>query len=93
MKMLSRSNYYRAENEADKGITNTPKLVYKPRECRCGMKAEIKIVESKKVSKGELYFICPKPYTERCGLFNWCLPKRWQSIENIGVGQLAYLTM
>ncbi|KAH7863280.1 hypothetical protein Vadar_015648 [Vaccinium darrowii] len=84
--MLSRNSYYyQAENEADKGITSTLKLVYKPRVCRCGMGAEIKIVESEKASKVELYFRCPKPHRERCGFFNWCLPEGWSNIGNSGV--------
>ena len=79
--MLSRNSYYyQAENEADKSITNTPKLMYKPRVCRCGMGAEIKIVESEKASKGELYFRCPKSHRERCGFFNWCLPEGWGKV-------------
>ncbi|KAH7852527.1 hypothetical protein Vadar_026004 [Vaccinium darrowii] len=84
--MSSRNSYYyQAENEANKGITSTPKLVYKPRVCRCGLGAEIKIIESKKASKGKLYFRCPKPHRERCGFFNWCLPEGWGNIANSGV--------
>ncbi|KAI8535961.1 hypothetical protein RHMOL_Rhmol10G0217300 [Rhododendron molle] len=39
--MSSSSSYYKGK----KGVNNTPKLVYIPMECRCGTRAEIKIVE------------------------------------------------
>ncbi|KAH7867452.1 hypothetical protein Vadar_033631 [Vaccinium darrowii] len=82
---LRNSYYYQAENEADKGITSTPKLVYKPSVCRCGLGAKIKIVESEKASKGELYFRCPKLHRKRCGFFNWCLPEGWGNVGKSGV--------
>ncbi|KAI8531270.1 hypothetical protein RHMOL_Rhmol11G0123400 [Rhododendron molle] len=43
--MSSSYSYYRGKNEAKQGVNNTPKLVYIPMECHCGMRTEIKIVE------------------------------------------------
>ncbi|KAG5532081.1 hypothetical protein RHGRI_026631 [Rhododendron griersonianum] len=82
--MSSSSSYYRGKNEAKKGVNNTPKLVYIPMECRCGMRAEIKIVEVNPDTRGELYYSCCKPVRERCGFFKWCRPVGWPSIGNIG---------
>ncbi|KAG5536136.1 hypothetical protein RHGRI_023802 [Rhododendron griersonianum] len=82
--MSSSSSYYRAESETKKGVTNTPKLLYKPRDCYCGLRAEIKVVEKSEKSKGELYFICPKERAARCGFFDWCLPVEWTSSGKIG---------
>ncbi|KAG5539960.1 hypothetical protein RHGRI_020257 [Rhododendron griersonianum] len=82
--MSSSRSYYRGKNEAKKGVNNTSKLVYIPMECRCGMGAEIKIVEVNPDTKGELYYSCCKPVRDRCGFFKWCLPVGWPSIGNIG---------
>ncbi|KAG5531213.1 hypothetical protein RHGRI_025985 [Rhododendron griersonianum] len=81
--MSSNSSYYRGKNEAKKGVKNTPKLVYILMESRCGMKAEIKIVEVNPDTRGELYYSCCKPVRERCGFFKWCLPVGWPTIGNI----------
>ncbi|KAI8573947.1 hypothetical protein RHMOL_Rhmol01G0315800 [Rhododendron molle] len=43
--MSSSNSYYKEKKEAKKGVNNTPKLVYMPMEFRCGIRAEIKIVE------------------------------------------------
>ncbi|KAI8560269.1 hypothetical protein RHMOL_Rhmol04G0242500 [Rhododendron molle] len=51
--MSSSSSYYRDKNEAKKGVNNTPKLMYIPMECRCGMKAEIQIVKLKPLALEE----------------------------------------
>ncbi|KAE9462775.1 hypothetical protein C3L33_05325, partial [Rhododendron williamsianum] len=69
--MSSSSSYYRGKNEAKKGVNNTQKLVYIPMECRCGMRAEIKIVEVNPDTRGELYYSCCKPVRERCGVYLW----------------------
>ncbi|KAI8573486.1 hypothetical protein RHMOL_Rhmol01G0281300 [Rhododendron molle] len=82
--MSSSSNYYRAESETKKGVTNTPKLLYKPRDCYCETRAEIKVVEKSEKSKGELYYICRKERAARCGFFDWCLPVEWTSTSKIG---------
>ncbi|KAG5544501.1 hypothetical protein RHGRI_017054 [Rhododendron griersonianum] len=72
------------QRETKKGVTNTPKLLYKPRDCYCGTRAEIKVVEKSEKSKGELYFICRKERAARCGFFDWCLPVEWTSSSKIG---------
>ncbi|KAG5541369.1 hypothetical protein RHGRI_021264 [Rhododendron griersonianum] len=82
--MSSSSSYYRAESETKKGVTNTPKFLYKPRDCYCGTMAEIKVVEKSEKLKGELYFICRKKRAARCGFFDWCLPLEWTSSNKIG---------
>ncbi|KAF7130795.1 hypothetical protein RHSIM_Rhsim10G0147000 [Rhododendron simsii] len=82
--MSSSSSYYRAESETKKGVTNTPKLLYKPRDCYCGTRADIKVVEKSEKSKGELYFICRKERSARCGFFDWCLPVEWTSSSKFG---------
>ncbi|KAF7143510.1 hypothetical protein RHSIM_Rhsim05G0157900 [Rhododendron simsii] len=82
--MSSSSSYYRAESETKKGVTNTPKLLYNPRDCYCGTRAEIKVVEKSEKSKGELYFICRKERAARCGFFDWCLPVEWTSSSKLG---------
>ncbi|KAI8547692.1 hypothetical protein RHMOL_Rhmol07G0216000 [Rhododendron molle] len=56
--MSSSSSYYRGKNEAKKGVNNTLKLMYIPMDCRCGMRAEIKIVEVNPDTMGELYYSC-----------------------------------
>ncbi|XP_058221374.1 uncharacterized protein LOC131331449 [Rhododendron vialii] len=82
--MSSSNSYYRAESETKKGVTNTPKLLYKPRNCYCGTRVEIKVVEKSEKSKGELYFICRKERAARCGFFDWCLLVEWTSSGQIG---------
>ncbi|KAF7127248.1 hypothetical protein RHSIM_Rhsim11G0045400 [Rhododendron simsii] len=82
--MSSSTSYYRVESETKKGVTNTPKLLYKPRVCYCRTRAEIKVVEKSEKSKGELYFICCKERATRCGFFDWCLPVEWTSSSKIG---------
>ncbi|XP_058182451.1 uncharacterized protein LOC131300567 [Rhododendron vialii] len=82
--MSSSSSYYKGKNEVKKGVNNTQKLVYIPMECRCGMRAEIKIVEVNPDTRGELYYSCYKPVREMCGFFKGCLPVGWPTIGNIG---------
>ncbi|KAI8524858.1 hypothetical protein RHMOL_Rhmol13G0182100 [Rhododendron molle] len=82
--MSSSSSYYRAKSETKKGVINTPKPLYKPIDCYCGTRVEIKVVEKSEKSKGELYFICRKERAARCGFFDWCLPVEWTSSSKIG---------
>lgn len=39
--------------------------------CYCKQKAEVKIVDSDKPSKGKLYFVCQR---RECGFWAWCVP-------------------
>ncbi|KAG5544093.1 hypothetical protein RHGRI_016739 [Rhododendron griersonianum] len=46
---------------------------YAYRLCNCGRKADLKIVDSKKPSKGQLYWVCEKR-PHGCEFWAWCKP-------------------
>ncbi|GMP64109.1 hypothetical protein CsSME_00025540 [Camellia sinensis var. sinensis] len=51
-------------------------LRFMSKKCRCGKKAAITIVESKKSLKGRLYYVCEKVGLRGCDFWAWCNPIR-----------------
>ncbi|KAI8003297.1 hypothetical protein LOK49_LG08G01841 [Camellia lanceoleosa] len=49
-------------------------LRFMSKKCCCGKKAAIRIVESKKPSKGRLYYVCEKAGLGGCDFRAWCNP-------------------
>ncbi|KAI8526602.1 hypothetical protein RHMOL_Rhmol02G0040200 [Rhododendron molle] len=46
---------------------------YAYRSCNCGRKADLRIVDSEKASKGQLYWVCEKR-PHGCEFWAWCKP-------------------
>ncbi|GMP49762.1 hypothetical protein CsSME_00016638 [Camellia sinensis var. sinensis] len=49
-------------------------LRFMSKKCRCGRKVAIRIVESKKLSKGRLYYVCENASLRGCDFWAWCNP-------------------
>ncbi|GMP51836.1 hypothetical protein CsSME_00017910 [Camellia sinensis var. sinensis] len=47
-------------------------LRFMSKKCRCERKAAIRIVESKKTSKGRLYYVCKNTGLGGCDFWAWC---------------------
>ncbi|KAL3513722.1 hypothetical protein ACH5RR_026439 [Cinchona calisaya] len=56
----------------DEGDSGTRDLWYQYKIDNCGKKAIAKIVDSERLTKGMLYFVCQK---DECGFFSWCNQK------------------
>ncbi|KAI7986673.1 hypothetical protein LOK49_LG14G00688 [Camellia lanceoleosa] len=49
-------------------------LRFMSKKCRCGRKAAIRIIKSKKPSKGKSYYVCENAGLGGCDLWAWCNP-------------------